>query len=46
MRERAGVLTPTGRETLEVGDLLAVAGTEEAIESARQHLARPAAQAG
>jgi CPA2 family monovalent cation:H+ antiporter-2 len=46
VREHAGVLTPTGRETLEVGDLLAVAGTEEAIESARRHLARPAAHPG
>jgi CPA2 family monovalent cation:H+ antiporter-2 len=42
VREHAGVLTPTGRETLEVGDLLAVAGTEEAIESARQQLAESA----
>jgi CPA2 family monovalent cation:H+ antiporter-2 len=42
VREHAGVLTPTGRETLEAGDLLAIAGTAEAIESARQLLAQPA----
>ncbi len=42
VREHAGVLTPTGRETLEAGDLLAIAGTSEAIESARQLLAQSA----
>jgi len=31
----AGVLTPTGHETLYAGDLLAVAGTVEAIGNAR-----------
>jgi CPA2 family monovalent cation:H+ antiporter-2 len=41
-REHAGVLTPTGRETLEGGDLLAIAGTAEAVESARQLLAEAA----
>jgi CPA2 family monovalent cation:H+ antiporter-2 len=45
VRDQAGVLTPTGHETLEVGDLLAVAGTEEAVESAREQLSRPAAGA-
>jgi len=39
IRERDGVLTPTGRETLRAGDLLAVAGTADAIESAEQLLA-------
>ena len=37
IREHDGVLIPTGRETLQAGDLLAVAGTTEAIESA-EHL--------
>lgn len=42
IREHGGVLTPTGRETLQAGDLLAVAGTAEAIESAELLLARAA----
>jgi CPA2 family monovalent cation:H+ antiporter-2 len=41
IREHDGVLTPTGRETLQAGDLLAVAGTAEAIASAEQLLAQP-----
>jgi CPA2 family monovalent cation:H+ antiporter-2 len=41
IREHDGVLIPTGRETLQAGDLLAVAGTTDAIVSAEQLLARP-----
>jgi len=42
VRDGADVLTPTGRETLAAGDLLAVAGTGEAVEQARTLLAQPA----
>jgi len=42
IREHDGVLTPTGRETLQAGDLLAVAGTAEAIASTERLLAQPA----
>jgi CPA2 family monovalent cation:H+ antiporter-2 len=38
VRDQDGVLIPTGRETLRAGDLLAVAGTVGAIESAAQLL--------
>jgi len=41
IREHEGVLVPTGREVLQAGDLLAVAGTQGAIESAREVLAAP-----
>jgi CPA2 family monovalent cation:H+ antiporter-2 len=44
IREHDGVLTPTGREVLQAGDLLAVAGTTEAIASAEQLLLQPASQ--
>jgi len=40
IRQHDGVLTPSGRETLEAGDLLAVAGTAEAIASAKLLLAQ------
>ena len=42
IREQDGVLIPTGRETLQAGDLLAVAGTTEAIESAARLLTQSA----
>ena len=42
IREHDGVLIPTGRETLQAGDLLAVAGTTEAIESAEHLLTQSA----
>ncbi len=38
IREHDGVLIPTGRETLQAGDLLAVAGTTDAISSAEKLL--------
>jgi CPA2 family monovalent cation:H+ antiporter-2 len=41
VRERGDVLTPTGRETLQVGDLLAVAGTTTALEAARLLIGQP-----
>jgi CPA2 family monovalent cation:H+ antiporter-2 len=41
LRAQNEVLVPTGRETLQAGDLLAVAGTSAAIENARQLLAQP-----
>jgi CPA2 family monovalent cation:H+ antiporter-2 len=34
----AGVVVPTGRETLQTGDVLALAGTHESIENARRLL--------
>jgi hypothetical protein len=34
------VLLPTAREALQAGDLLALAGSQEAIAAAREHLAR------
>jgi CPA2 family monovalent cation:H+ antiporter-2 len=37
-RRDSGVVTPSGHETLEAGDLLALSGTAEAIELARQLL--------
>lgn len=40
IREHDGVLIPTGRETLQAGDLLAVAGTTDAIAGAEQLLAQ------
>ena len=42
IREHDGVLIPTGREALQAGDLLAVAGTAEAIESAEYLLTQDA----
>jgi CPA2 family monovalent cation:H+ antiporter-2 len=39
------VLIPTGRETLEAGDILAVAGTSDAVSRAEQLLAEPAGAA-
>jgi CPA2 family monovalent cation:H+ antiporter-2 len=36
---RDGVLIPTGHEQLQAGDLLAVAGTQEAVEAAERLLA-------
>jgi CPA2 family monovalent cation:H+ antiporter-2 len=42
IREHDGVLIPTGREALQAGDLLAVAGTAEAIESAEHLLTQDA----
>jgi CPA2 family monovalent cation:H+ antiporter-2 len=41
IREHDGLLVPTGREILKVGDLLAVAGTSEAVRHAGELLARP-----
>jgi CPA2 family monovalent cation:H+ antiporter-2 len=46
IRERDQVLVPSGRETLRAGDLLAVAGTSEAIRSADQLLERVDADPG
>ncbi|HZI09480.1 MAG TPA: TrkA C-terminal domain-containing protein, partial [Myxococcus sp.] len=37
------VLVPTGHEALQVGDLLALAGTHEAVDAARALLAMPPA---
>jgi CPA2 family monovalent cation:H+ antiporter-2 len=37
-RGRDGVLVPSARERLQVGDLLALAGTQEAVETARKLL--------
>ncbi|MEO8601888.1 MAG: cation:proton antiporter [bacterium] len=42
VRDGHGVMIPTGRESLQAGDLLAVAGTTEALDRARQLLAQPA----
>ena len=42
-REGQEVLVPTGHEALQVGDLLALAGTHEAVEAARALLAPPPA---
>jgi CPA2 family monovalent cation:H+ antiporter-2 len=42
VRREGEVLVPTGTETLRAGDLLAVAGTAEAIQSARALLEAPA----
>jgi CPA2 family monovalent cation:H+ antiporter-2 len=42
-REGQEVLVPTGHEALQVGDLLALAGTHEAVEAARALLASPPA---
>ncbi len=39
LRDGKGMVVPSGRETLEVGDLLAVAGTPEAIRTARSLIA-------
>ena len=41
IREQEGVLIPTGRETLQAGDLLAVAGTTDALAGAAQLLSQP-----
>lgn len=35
LRGKEGVLVPTGKEALQEGDVLAVAGSEEAVEAAR-----------
>jgi CPA2 family monovalent cation:H+ antiporter-2 len=43
IREQDGVLVPTGRETLQAGDLLGVAGTAGAVHNAQELLARQAA---
>jgi CPA2 family monovalent cation:H+ antiporter-2 len=40
-RATEGVSVPTGREVLEEGDVLALAGSREAIEAAREILLRP-----
>lgn len=40
-RGAAGVVTPSGHEALEAGDLLALSGTDEAIEAARRLLEQP-----
>ncbi len=40
-RGSEGVVVPTGHETLRAGDVLALAGTEEACDSARAMLAAP-----
>ena len=40
-RATDGVSVPTGREVLEEGDVLALAGSREAIEAAREILLRP-----
>jgi len=40
VREGHGTLIPTGRETLQAGDVLAVAGTVEAIRVAREVIAQ------
>jgi CPA2 family monovalent cation:H+ antiporter-2 len=37
-REEGPVVSPTAQETLQVGDVLALTGTHEAIEAARKHL--------
>jgi CPA2 family monovalent cation:H+ antiporter-2 len=42
IREHDGVLIPTGRETLQAGDLLAVAGTADAIVGAEKLLTESA----
>jgi CPA2 family monovalent cation:H+ antiporter-2 len=41
VRGHTGVAVPTGREALQAGDLLALAGTEEAVEAARLILQEP-----
>ncbi len=37
-RQGDGVLVPTGREALQAGDVLALSGTQDAVEAARAHL--------
>ena len=39
MRGEQGVLVPTAREVLRAGDILALAGTHDAIDAARKLLA-------
>ncbi|MCE9625217.1 MAG: cation:proton antiporter [Deltaproteobacteria bacterium] len=40
-RKNGGIVAPTGDEVLHEGDLLALSGTEEALESAKQLLLSP-----
>lgn len=42
VRAHDGVLTPTGHERLQAGDVLAIAGTAEAVRNAQELLAQPA----
>lgn len=41
-RGEDGVIVPTGHEVLEEGDILALAGSREAVEAATELLLKPA----
>lgn len=45
-REEGGIVTPSGQEALEAGDVLALSGTDQAVEAARMVLEQRSAPTG